>query len=177
MKGQFICYTGRCITTALNIDFLPSFILGWDIDAENCNNVGVSLSDLGYFPRLSAAINLAYYLTLVISTKHIKPYWWPVWGENGELSYWGMDFADFVIQMIVLCWCREIANLSFLSWCHLWCGPNERSTQLCGAAFPGLCEEEKGDMMLSVTSSPPFSEMRWGRCRCRVSWTPVLLWF
>lgn len=40
----------------------------------NCNKVGVSLSDLGYFPGLSATINLAYYLTLVISTRHIKPY-------------------------------------------------------------------------------------------------------
>ena len=74
MKGQFICYLERCITTALNIDFPPPFVLGGDVDAEICNNVGVSLSDLGYFPRLSATINLAYYLTLVISTRHINPY-------------------------------------------------------------------------------------------------------
>lgn len=74
MKGQFTCYTGRCIATALNIDSRLWFILGWDTDAGNCNKVGVSLSDLRYFPGLSATINLAYYLTLVISTRHIKPY-------------------------------------------------------------------------------------------------------
>lgn len=74
MKGQFTCYTGRCIATALNIDSCLWFILGWDTDAGNCNKMGVSLSDLRYFPGLSTTINLAYYLTLVISTRHIKPY-------------------------------------------------------------------------------------------------------
>lgn len=40
MKGQFICYTKRCIVTALSIDFLPLPILDWDIHTQNSNNVG-----------------------------------------------------------------------------------------------------------------------------------------
>lgn len=40
MKGQFICYTGRWITAAFDIDFLPWLILGWDMDVENGNNGG-----------------------------------------------------------------------------------------------------------------------------------------
>lgn len=98
MKGQFMWYPERCITTALNIDFPPSFVLGGDTDAEICNNVGMSLSDLGCFPRLSATINLAYYLTLVISTRYLNPYRWPVLVENGELSYRGLGFISFMVS-------------------------------------------------------------------------------
>lgn len=73
MKGRFICCLGRRITIATGIDFLPPFLLGWDVVQGTAVARG-ALSDLRYHPRLSAAINLAYYLTLVISTRHIKPY-------------------------------------------------------------------------------------------------------
>lgn len=41
-----------------HIDCLPSSVRGRGTDAEEGSNGGVALSDVGYFPRLSATINL-----------------------------------------------------------------------------------------------------------------------
>lgn len=60
-KGRFIGSAGDVLRAPRAS--IPSSAPGWAADAEICNDVGVPLSDLGYLPRLSAPINLAYYRT------------------------------------------------------------------------------------------------------------------
>lgn len=72
MKGQFICNHRRCIACLKpSISFLGLFLVGYR--RQGAIMQVRPYQDLGYFPRLSAAINLTY-LTLVISTGHINPY-------------------------------------------------------------------------------------------------------